>query len=79
MATLLLELMQKFVKAKLFYQKKKNFESLCNFAKLDGTNPENIRPSKKIDIGRKTVSFLMKNNIAEDDVLKFRNFCKTSL
>ena len=47
---------------------------ITNFAKLDVTNSDNRRSKKQIDIGTRTISFLTKNDVSENDVLKFRKF-----
>ena len=70
MTTVLLELMQKFVKEEMLVGSEKtemSLKAIAHYAKLDVTNPANIRSNKKIDIGTKTVSFLMKNNVSEED------------
>ena len=72
MTALLLKLMQKFVKEEKLIGSENaeiTFKSITNFAKLDVSNSENRRPKKKIYIWTKTISFLMKNGVSENDVL----------
>ena len=61
MTSLLLKLMQKFLKEEKLIGSEKTemtFKSITNFAKLDVSNSENRRPKKNIYIWTKTISVL---------------------
>ena len=76
LTSLLLELMQKFIKKKLLTSEnaEKTLKSIVNLTKMD-TNPGNRRSSKKIDVGTRAMTYLLQNDVSEGDVEKFKKTC----
>jgi len=77
LTSLLLELMQKFIKKKLLTSEnaEKTLKSIVNLTKIDTTNPGNRRSSKKIDVGTRAMTYLLQNDVSEGDVEKFKKTC----